>query len=520
MTICDYFYGHVLRDPSAIAVHHRGQDFSYGEIAAAATDIACSLADGGLASGDRVLLMLRNSAEYVAAYLGILKAGGVVVALNPVATLDEVQGVLDDCEPVAAFLEPKRMKEFEQSPDRFGSRRHKPRMMVTVCELEALAPAGAGGCAGYLSGTELPEFGSESVAQIIYTSGTTGKPKGVTLSHRNLVENSQSIISYLGLTQDDSVLVVLPFFYSYGNSLLFTHLCAGGRLVIAADTVYWSRIVDLMADQRVTGFSGVPSTYAMLLHKSDFQRRALPALRYLTCAGGRLAPAVSEAVTGAHSQAELFLMYGQTEATARLSTVYPADLPEKAGSIGRGIPGVTLKVLGGASMTDELPPGEVGEIVASGPNIMLGYWNDPELTRTVLSPAGLRTGDLGYRDEDGFIFLSGRKDDMIKSGGHRVFPAEVEDAILGLEGVAEVAVVGVADDILYERPVAVVVAATGNGLLDESTVLVHCSNALPPHKRPARVQFVDSLPKTSSGKIQRSAVRRLLSDAEKRNIVR
>ncbi|MCG8651277.1 MAG: AMP-binding protein, partial [Pirellulales bacterium] len=334
---------------------------------------------------------------------------------------------------------------------------------------------------------------------------TTGKPKGVTLTHGNLVANTSSIVQYLKLTSRDSVFAILPFYYSYGNSLLLTHLSAGGRLILASDFVFWNRAVKLMKDQGATGFSGVPSTFAMLFHRSQFASMEFPNLRYLTCAGGALAPAVVTRLRDCVPESELFLMYGQTEATARLSTLMPADVDRKLGSIGTGIPGVTLKVLDAAQQPTAA--GEVGEIYASGSNVMKGYWQDKAATEQVLGPHGLRTGDLAKIDQDGYIYIVGRRSDMIKSGAYRINPQEIEEVILEMPGIEEVAVVGQPDEFLGEAIVAYVVPADQSISDQPQQILNHCKQRLPPYKRLRKVELVSELPKTSSGKIRRAALR-------------
>ena len=244
------------------------------------------------------------------------------------------------------------------------------------------------------SGGCLPESPqADDIAQIIYTSGTTGRPKGVTLSHRNLSANCSSILSYLRLASDDSVFVTIPFFYSYGNSLLLTHLAVGAKLILGDDFVFWNRALDVMEEQGATGFSGVPASYGMLMLRSDFRRRRFPALKYMTCAGGSLASSLVEQVRTAVPHARLFLMYGQTEATARLSTLLPEELDIKPGSIGRAIPGVALEVLDAQGAA--LPPGTEGELVARGANVMLGYWNDPVGDGCRASPRRIANRRLG-----------------------------------------------------------------------------------------------------------------------------
>ncbi len=511
-TIWTLFESHAIRSPESLAVCDQGEDYTYRDVREGAEAFAEWLESAGTMPGDRIALVLPNCVQYVACYLGILKAGRVVVALNPEMATEELEAILDDCRPSVVVLGEKG-KSFGQTLRRLRDRISIPRVILRVAAQSdlrrTLAPHAVDRDDSLERETPIPRSKKlRDLAQIIYTSGTTGRPKGVMLSHKNLVSNCESIIRYLSLKRTDSVLAVLPFFYSYGNSLLITHLAVGGRLVLANQFVFWNRILDLMQQQRVTGFSGVPSTFAMLLFRSDLGSRRFRHLRYLTCAGGGLLPSHVERIREMLPDSELFLMYGQTEATARLSTLMPDELDRKPGSIGRGIPGVTLRVLD--DLGSDMPPHEVGEIVARGPNLMMGYWNDPEGTRQVLHSEGLRTGDLAYRDEDGYLYIVGRKNDMIKSGAYRISPHEIEDVVLRYEDVAEVAVVGQADEIWGEVPVAFVVAANQSSTIDTDALMECCRRTLPRYKLPKRIHVVEMLPRTASGKIRRAELRALL----------
>jgi acyl-CoA synthetase (AMP-forming)/AMP-acid ligase II len=338
---------------------------------------------------------------------------------------------------------------------------------------------------------------------LMFTSGTTGAPKGVLLSHGNLRANADGIIESLALGARDSILTALPFFYAYGNSVLLSHLGCGARLIIERNFTFPHAIVEAMARERVTGFAGVPSTFALLLARVRLENYDLASLRYVTQAGGAMAPPLTRRLMAALPGKQIFVMYGQTEATARLTCLPASRLEEKLGSVGLPLRGVKLEVrdASGAPVAANV----VGEIWAAGPNIMSGYWRNPEATAAVLRDGWLRTGDMGRLDEDGFLYIVGRRSDIIKVGAHRVHPQDVEDVLAELDDVAESAVIGVEDEILGEVIKAFVLLRPGSGL-QEREVKRHCLEKLAPYKVPKFVEFVNSLPRTPSGKVQRAAL--------------
>jgi len=339
----------------------------------------------------------------------------------------------------------------------------------------------------------------EDVAVILFTSGSTGIPKGVMLTHYNLISNTNSIIEYLKLTKSDRVEMVLPFYYCYGTSILHTHFRVGASMVINNRFMFPQTVVDDINKYECTGFSGVPSTYQILLRMTNIKDTKLPTLRYITQAGGKLPEIFIKELIDILKGVDIFIMYGQTEATARLSYLPPHLIHQKMNSIGRGIDGTKLMVLN--KQGNNVKPGEIGEVVARGFNVMKGYFNDKQETDKVIKQGCLYTGDLATVDDEGYIYIVSREKNIIKSGGIRISPKEVEDIILQIPQIVECVVTGVYDDILGEAVKAFVVLIENSYDIDSKYILDFCKNQLTSYKTPRYIEFLKALPKNSSGKV-------------------
>jgi long-chain acyl-CoA synthetase len=472
---------------------------TYAQLWQQAVSFAGYLQSQGLNPGDRVALLSENSALAVSALYGTLLAGGIAVTLNAAARARDFAAWLKHCEARWLVVD-------SANADAAAALAELPARPEVICssqrEAEPFTPVSARLMEICAAGLAFSPRAHEAAdpACILYTSGTTGSPKGVVLTHGNLASNNAAIVEYLGLTCDDSVLSILPFYYSYGSSVLHTHIQVGGRLVLESNFVYPHLVVAAMAKERVTGFSGVPSTYALLLNRVDLSQYDLSSLRYLTQAGGAMSPALTQRLREKVPHAKLFVMYGQTEATARLTYLPPDALDRKLGSVGIAVPGVEIQVR--REDGTAAAPMETGEVWARGPNVMQGYWRNPEATALVLQDGWLKTGDMGHLDTDGYLHLSGRRSDMIKTGAHRVHPKDVEEVIHEIEGVAEVAVAGIEDEILGQAIAAFIVPAPGIEL-DPLKVKTHCRARLASYKIPKTIEFVATLPKTASGKVRR-----------------
>ena len=508
MLVHDYWLASAERYPESPVLLYGGKTVSYRELLSASCSLAHWLNDLDLDRGFRGAILTEDPLEYFAAYFGTLMAGGVVVGLNSQTSRRSLSYTLNDSEASVLFANGKYQRVISASLEDITALKH-----VAISGKEPPVSLGNRQCynlGSILSAGLLPQDIRQvwrspcDLAQIIYTSGTTGSPKGVMLSHLALRANTSSIIEYLDISHNDRVMAVLPFFYSYGNSIMLTHVAAGASLSVNQNFMYPNVILDQMKEHEVTGLSGVPSTFSILLHRSAIRQYSFPSLRYVTQAGAPMSPAVAVELKKVFPDVKIFIMYGQTEASARLSYLPPEDLERKPGSVGIAIPGVELELLDKDGKP--VPRGERGEIVARGDNIMSGYWKRPDETDSVLRSTGLWTGDLAWQDDDGYFYIVSRKSDIIKSGSHRIGPQEIEDVIMEHPAVSEVAVIGIPDEILDERIKACVVLKP-QVQCTEKELRKHCRAILPAYKVPHVIEFHQALPKTSTGKIKRAALR-------------
>ena len=471
------------RHPSRTAIVCTAVRYSYAEVDDRATQCADTLLRGGLRPGDRVAIRLENSVDAVVSLFGVLKAGGVFCIVNP------------------------------QSPDDYL------RQLLANSGASALVARDASGA---LQITWPPSHESESsstsavhhdLAALVYTSGSTGEPKGVMLTHGNLISAAVSITTYLENTGDDVILNVLPLGFTYGLGQLTTACLAGATLVLERSFTYPRAIIDTMQREGVTGVALVP-TMATLLLQQNLKALHFPRLRYLTNAAAALPVTKIRQLRDALPGVKLYSMYGLTECQ-RVSYLPPALIDAHPGSVGVPIPDTEAYVVD--EFGQPAAAGVVGELVVRGPHVMTGYWNQPVETAQALRPGLdgetlLYTGDLFRTDADGLLYFVERKDGMIKTRGEKVAPRYVEETIATLEGVADVAVYGVPDDVTGEAIVAVVVPNAGASLTSDR-VRRHCLEHLAAYMVPKVVDIRDTVPTTSTGKISRRALRAMAAQA-------
>ena len=469
--------------PDKVAVIHGGSRYTFLDIEKKANALANWLISKGIEKGDRVALLLRNSVDYVCSYYGLLKAGAVAVPLNTGLDAKEFGSMIENCAPDVLICE-TLFSQLLEVPLKSASLR-----LIVWMDQKGSNDLYLGDIYGSCSDCrpELPMIDLD-LSSIIYTSGSTGKPKGAMLSHLNIVANTRSIVSYLKLNSNDRCMVALPFYYVYGKSLLNTHFSVSGSVVIDNRFIFPNAVLQTMQQENATGFSGVPSTFSILLNRSSFGEMAFPDLRYLTQAGGHM-PEVDK---------KIFIMYGATEASARLAYRAPDQLENRIHSVGKAIPNIEIKVVKESGLTAR--PGEKGEIIARGSNIMRGYWENPEETAKVLKNGWYYTGDIGMLDNEGYFYITGRKRDMIKAGNHKINATEIEEILFQHPVIEEAAVIGVPDDVQGEAIKAYVVVKNNHDLSKEA-IIEFCSQILPKHKLPGEIVFIDSMPKNETGKV-------------------
>jgi long-chain acyl-CoA synthetase len=460
-------------DPEAAVVD--GDCRGYGELREQVAAIASGLR-AELPRGSRALLAMSPSVDSIAAYLAVMRAGLTAIPVGPASAGRSIAWILEEAEPATRIGD-------------FGS----------LAPLLASVPEWPGAETGHPASVEWPPPAADAPALILYTSGTTATPKGVVLSHRNLAANTSSILAAVPLRRSDVVALVLLLHHAYGLSVLHTTLAVGARLA-PADFAIPVDAVNRLADVGATVLPGVPFHFESLLGRAArFDQSTLPRLRSAMVAGGAMPGELIEAFGASFPGAELHVMYGQTEATARLSSLPPSELRVRPGSVGRGIPGVELSVLDRDG--SEVAPGEVGEIYARGDNVMCGYLHDEAASAEVLTPRGLRTRDLGRVDEDGYVYLVGRRGDFVKIRGHRISLPAVEAQIESCPGVVEAVALEAPDKRGGEAVVAEVVLDSSSppeaALAD---LRAHLRTLLAPVERPTAISLVESVPRTTSGK--------------------
>jgi long-chain acyl-CoA synthetase len=489
------------RFPEKTALIFTHGSISFRALHEQSSQVAARLRKLGIGPGARVAILHENALPAVVFFWGVLKSGAQIVDVPCLAGVATISGILGEAKPVALVASERQLQRLAVENAR----------CIPATVLTGTMPSPLNGSQKQVSLTEItnteapdyapPPVDESDVALIVYTSGTTGQPKGVMLSHRNLISNIAAANSLTGLTSEDSILVVVPLHFIHGRMQLLTHAHIGGTMAFSAGFQFPQQVVEELVRYRVTGFSGVPYHFSMLMEHTNLAVTRLEHLRYVVITGGALPPHGLQKLTDTLPGVAIHIAYGQTEASPRVTALDPQKVLTKTGSCGRALPGVRVEILGEDGSS--LGPGHIGEIVVSGPNVMCGYVSGDEITSGRIDAYGrLHTGDLGKMDDEGYLYLVGRKSELIKSAGERVFPREIESVLNAHPAVRESAVLGVPDKILGERIVACVALHPGADVKAED-LRTYCLKSLPLVRVPREIRFSAGLPKTGSGKTDR-----------------
>jgi acyl-CoA synthetase (AMP-forming)/AMP-acid ligase II len=440
---------------------------------------ASAFRDAGLQPGDPILLASSLSPLSCLAYLGAMYAGFIVAPVEERMLAASGPKLIETTGAKAIWTELKPA---------FAWLRENP-----ILSLHGDLAAGKTASIGAVPRVEA------DLAALMATSGSTGTPRFVKVTHGNLRSNTEAIIRSQHLRDDERAMLILPLSYCFGASVLHSHLAQGGGVVFDKRFMFPDKVLQAIAQYQCTSFAGVPTAYNVLLQRSSIRSIAMPSLRRMLQAGGALARHSIEEMRKIVFHAAFYVMYGQTEATSRISCLDPKFIDEKAGSVGLPLDNLEIRVADESG--EALPKGSIGELWVKGPSICPGYLNDPDETDLVFRDGWLRTRDIGSLDDDGFIWVRGRKGAFVKMRGHRVSFTEVEHKVAAIPGVAECAAHAVAHPEAGEALILMVVQKEGTQLRAEEMY-----RQLPAHWAFDSVRFVAELPKTANGKLSRAAV--------------
>ena len=493
------------RAPAKTAVILGDVRLSYAQLDELSDRLAASLTAGGLAPGDRVGLQLPNIPQFVIAYFGILKAGGVVVPMNPLLKAPEIAFQLENSGARALITYGSFLGEAAKAAE-----------AAAVTELYVVAgetgsPAAGRPfealLAGEAPGPQLAARGPADPAVIIYTSGTTGTPKGAELSHIGLYMNADIPGRLFEFAEQDVAIVALPLFHVFAlSSVMNTCVLLGGTMTLVP-RFDPGAVLQLMQRDRVTVFMGVPTMFIALLQAIDAPGAGeydLAALRVAVSGG---APIPAEVIDAFESRFGVAILEGYGLSESSSTATFNISVTErKVYSVGKPIWGTAVQIWDEQSRP--LPPGaeHVGEVVLRGMNIMIGYHDNPEATATAFAGGWFHTGDLGYIDEDGFLFIVDRIKDLIIRGGYNVYPREIEEVLYGHPAVAEAAVIGVPDPMMGEEVRAIVAVKPGQSVT-EAELIEFVKERAAAYKYPRAIEFRDTLPKGATGKILKKELR-------------
>ncbi|MFD1850028.1 fatty acid--CoA ligase family protein [Oceanobacillus bengalensis] len=502
-----------IENPSKTAYIFENKETSYQELEGAVRKFASQLEEMGIKKGDHIALILGNSPYYVISLYGALRVGAVVIPINPLYTTSEITYILNNGDVKAVITMDVLMPKFASTTnqlanvDSFIVCASNPDLTFEDHPFESkivqFTQLMQGGRLDYNG----PILDEEDVAVILYTSGTTGNPKGALLTHRNLYSNAKDVADYLTISNQDRVIAALPMFHVFCLTVALNAPLMNGGTVLILPKFSPKEVFRMAQENQATIFAGVPTMYNFLLQtvKHDNTLTATFAGIRLCISGGAAMPVALLKAFEETFDVMLSEGYGLSEASP-VTCFNPLDRPRKPGSIGRSIINVENKIVN--EMGEDVQVGEVGELVVRGPNVMKGYYKNPEETAATLKDGWLYTGDMARMDDEGYFYIVDRKKDMIIVGGYNVYPREVEEILYSHPSVSEVAVIGTPHIERGEEVIAFVVTSDQN--ITEGYLKEFCKEHLAEYKVPSKIDFLDELPKNTTGKILRKSLRELI----------
>jgi long-chain acyl-CoA synthetase len=522
-SVLEMFGATVQRDPDRAAIRYFDGALSRREVAELSGAFAAGLADAGLQAGERVALFLQNVPQFIIAMLGTWKAGGIAVAVNPMNKERELDLILRDCgatalvcleelhrDVAAGVVGGTSVKLVITTSAREYQTRNDERVLGGIQRARGDSTQDMTEMMARFRGQQPPDpaLGPDDVAFLTYTSGTTGPPKGAMTTHRNVVFNAQTYRDWIGIGPRDVILGVAPLFHITGSIGHVALSLLTGAPVVLTYRFDPAVAIETIRDERVTFTVGSITVFIALMNAPNAEKDALATLTKIYSGGAPIPPSTVTAFEAAFGQ-YIHNIYGLTETTSPSHAVplhAAAPVDEASGALSVGVPVYNTVVRIVAEDNQDLPPGEVGELVTEGPQVVAGYWNKPEETARALPGGALHTGDVGYMDADGWFYIVDRKKDQINVGGYKVWPREIEDVLYEHEAVREAAVVGVPDPYRGETVKAYVSLKAGSTVTAEE-LAAHCKQRLAAYKYPRRVEIIAELPKTVTGKILRRELR-------------
>ena len=512
------------RFPYKEALIYGQQRWTYRALDHLTDHLSIILQDINVKRQDRIVVFLDNSPEIVISLYGILKAGGVFIILAGSVKAGKLRYILENSEANVLITHTNKAGVVTDALDQMQRAIKtiwvgpKEKIPTKIKQNSLSWDENFSSLSDIIGEIKkngwLPRCVDVDLATFVYTSGSTGEPKGVMSTHHNMISAARSIIQYIGNEPDDIILNALQMSGSYGLYQIIIAIMFGGTIVLEQSFMYLHNILTRIAEERVTGFPVVPTMVAMLLKMRDLSGYDLSSLRYITNAGAALPVEHIRRLQKLLPHVKIFSMYGLTECI-RVCYLPPEELEQRPSSVGKAMPNCEVFVVDEEG--NEVAPGETGELIVRGSNVTQGYWASTDQTtkayrdRHYPSERMLYTGDYFRKDDSGFLYFLGRKDDMIKSKGERISAKEIENTLCALEGVAEAIVIGVPDEILGQAIKAFIVPMPSYELT-EKQIMRHCIENMETFMVPKHIEFMEELPKSPNGKIDKKQLKKMEAD--------